>query len=590
VALLLLATSPSLPMAWDEGDALDRADAIREWFASWASPRGEVSPRKASPIRKGWPFTTTREGHPAFYGLVIAAGRAIAPDFLDPLSRYRLGPILLFALACGTVTAKLSQRWGTFAAIAAVLAILLQPRLFAHAHFASFDSPLTACWMLTWAALPFGAERRCSASHATQHRFHASALVCGVCLGLTMGCKASGWLAVIPVAVSQLLTYRRRFLLPLVAVLAIADATFIAVNPPLWHTPLAGFAHFFYLNLHRSAQPGLNISILFAGRMYNLDYPLPIYNTFLWTMIAVPLPLLAFFAAGLVFLLASRSHRRWGAVLILFWITLVLARAIPGTPPHDGIRQFLPAFAILGIIAGIGLSTVLRWSRMLIRRRAIYAIPREIFIRLCRRSPFQAWPGESPSSNASLSCPIHPHHDRLFRQGQQILTNCISLAILIFYCLPAYSVYIYTPQWLSYYNVLIGGLSGAERAGFEATYYWDALDWEVMEWLNHQAGHGRSVYLSTYPQWNLRRLQEWRWAVWKDASRPEDAAWYVVQNRPSGWTTTDGRLYQRGQAAFEKRIRRLGSSSPPLLKVFSRDEFLRWRATQAVLASPGVDP
>ena len=46
---------------------------------------------------------------------------------------------------------------------------------------------------------------------------------------------------------------------------------------------------------------------------------------------------------------------------------------------------------------------------------------------------------------------------------------------------------------LSYYNALIGGLSGAARAGMEPTYYWDAVTPEVRDWLNAhtEAGDGR---------------------------------------------------------------------------------------------------
>ena len=65
-AVLLLATSSGLPMVWDEGNAILRAEAIG---------RGD------------WQYTTQREGHPAFYGIVIALGQRIAAGELGYIRR-----------------------------------------------------------------------------------------------------------------------------------------------------------------------------------------------------------------------------------------------------------------------------------------------------------------------------------------------------------------------------------------------------------------------------------------------------------------------------------------------------------------------
>lgn len=557
-ALVLLVTSPLLPMSWDEGDALDRADAIRGWFSPVASPEHLPRPLTVEGIRRGWPFTTTREGHPAFYGLVIAVGHELAPRCLDPLTRYRFGPMLLFALACGGLAAKVARHWGPLAAAAAVLGILLQPRLFAHVHFASFDGPLTACWLLTWSALP--------ENHPTLPASHrlptVRLLLCGTALGLTMACKASGFLAVLPVVFSLALVFGRRAYIPISIVTATAATVFYAINPPLWAHPVSGLVRFFDLNLNRAAQPGLNISIWFGGRMYNLDHPLPWYNTLLWTAIAVPLPILTFFLVGTAWVLTCRSRRRGGVILGLFWLALILARAVPGTPPHDGIRQFLPSFGMLGVIAGIGLSGTYRWYRLVIRRRGSERPLRHgtqaTSTVKSARFPY-AVPARSPS------------------QKLRSAAGLLGIILALFYLAPVYALVIYTPQWLSFYNSLIGGAGGAARAGFEATYYWDALDDEVIRWLSERTSHDEAVFLATYPRWNLRRLRTWNRIDWQAASDPEQAAWYVVQNRPSGWSEIDRLLFAEGTASFEKRIRRLGPASPVLLKVFSRREYLKLR-------------
>lgn len=587
-AVVLISTSPLLPMVWDEGDALDRADAVRAWLSALRNQDHLPRPLTFEGLRRGWPFTTVREGHPAFYGIVIAMGREAAPSFLDPLTRYRFGPMLLFAIACGVVAAKVTKHWGWPAAATAVLGILLQPRLFAHAHFASFDGPLTSCWLLTWTALPFPC-RPARREPSSRIRSRVGFLVlCGAALGLTMGCKASGLLAVFPVTIALVLIFGRRAWIPIFIVLATAAAVFFAVNPPLWMNPVEGLNRFLYLNLHRADQPGLNISTWFAGRMYNLDHPLPWYNTILWTAIAVPVPILVFFLIGLISILISRSRRREGVILGLFWLTLVLARTVPGTPPHDGIRQFLPAFGILGIIAGIGLSIAYRWCRFAILRgrhgrslRPGLGIPcawLDALLRKCNNSPMENSPSQSETAIRAAAPP----------KRLRVTAGVLSSTLVLFYLSSGYSLFMYTPQWLSFYNRLIGGVGGAWRAGFEATYYWDALDDEALRWLSDHASPGGKVFLATYPKANLRRLRAWRPIYWDVASDPEQADWYVVQNRPSGWSEIDRRLFFEGRASFEKRIRRLGPASPVLLKVFSRREYLRLSRAATQFGSGGT--
>ena len=153
--LVLLATSPGLPIAWDEGNAIGRAERIAEWGRSWfqQGPNGK-HPLSREAISDHWHYTTQIEGHPAFYGIVIAAGHSIGARILPPLTAWRLGPILLFSLAAGAMFYRLGRDYSQAAGLAAVLALLLQPRLFAHAHFAICDSPLMACWILAWAAFP----------------------------------------------------------------------------------------------------------------------------------------------------------------------------------------------------------------------------------------------------------------------------------------------------------------------------------------------------------------------------------------------------------------------------------------------------
>src|SRR5262249_41181597 len=96
----------------------------------------------------------------------------------------------------------------------------------------------------------------------------------------------------------------------------------------------------------------------------------------------------------------------------------------------------------------------------------------------------------------------------------------------------ARSTWLYHPLQLSYYNVLIGGLSGAARAGMEPTYYWEAVTPDVREWLRTHTEPGRGIALGLPP--NSFDYPQHRGLLPRSTrARPLSAPrWFVVMNRP----------------------------------------------------------
>ena len=486
--VLLAVTSPGLPMAWDEGNAILRAEALTQ---------GK------------WLYTTQIEGHPALYGIVIAAGRAVSAAWLSPLQSARLGPIALFSLAAGAMFYRLARERSLPAAVAGVAALVTLPRLFAHAHFASIDGPLTSCWILAWAT--FAAAR-------TSRR---GAVLWGVALGATLSAKATGWIAPIPFLLVTA-AYRDRAGMKALGVgLPVAMLAFFVLNPPLWHEPIAGSMRFFELNLHRADQPGLNISTWFLGRMYNLDFPLPWYNTLFWTAVVVPSGTLVLAVVGLGGTSRRWRSARWEMLIVANWAILLVVRALPGAPPHDGVRLFLPSLAFLAALAGLGCDDLIGY--------------------VARR-----WP------------------DR--RRPVRIAGAAVLLVLLV----NTVELVRYGPQWLSHYNRLIGGLPGATAAGMEPTYYWDALDASVLDWLHAHTKPDEKVWFAAGSFENLVLMQ--RWGLLRreiSTDRPGTYRWYVIQHRPSAWPPVDRRLFLDGEAAYSKRL--LGV---PLVKVFAFEDYI----------------
>jgi hypothetical protein len=510
-------------MVWDEGSAISRSEGIIHWAKRWPGGGKEPGPLTEEAIRQDWQFTTQIEGHPAFYGIVIALGRSVSEAWLSPLDAARFGPILLFGIAVGAMFYRMARDYSFASALGAVGALMILPRMFAHAHFALWDGMLTACWILSWAVFGPACRR------------WPWAILWGVLLGMTISTKATGWIAPLPFLVWALVYRDRRALRAITVGMPIALGTFFLLNPPLWHHPINGMATFLQLNTNRAANPSLNISTWFLGRMYNLDYPLPWYNTLVWTAVTVPVGMLLLVGVGLVNVVRHPCVQKAAVLLVGNWVVLLIVRALPFAPPHDGVRLFLPSFAFLAALAGLGVGSLVSWG-------AGGGTPRRL------------------GATAGL---------------------------LVLYVGSATSLLWYAPQWLSYYNLVIGGLPGATAAGMEPTYYWDGLDRSVLNWLHAETPADEKILfgpivgqnIQAGPMENLRWMR--RWGLFRrdfDFSMSGEYRWYVLQHRPSGMWPVDHWLVQNGNPAFRKTIRP-GGWGPwrldvPLVEVYPFEEFV----------------
>ncbi len=237
-------------------------------------------------------------------------------------------------------------------------------------------------------------------------------------------------------------------------------------------------------------------------------------NTLVWTAITVPSGLLLLFFVGLGLVVRKKELRWPGLFLFLNFITLLVSRALPGTPAHDGTRLFVPAFAFLAILAGQGAAGLWRLERNRIPTRILVA-----GIYLC--------------------------------------------------CL--FNLFFYAPQWLSYYNVLIGGLPGAACVGMEPTYYWDGFDQEVIDWLNDHTmpnegvvfsdGNDRAFLLNKNGRANDPHFRRVPLSfLVSEKKRGHDFRYFVLQNRPGlGTEQTKHSLgISKKKPVFAKTIRKGG--------------------------------
>jgi hypothetical protein len=509
--VFLVSTSPAIPIVWDEGEYLDRANHLLIWFRLiWhpADPGGGFHAFSARIIHDQWHFFTWDEGHPAWAVVPMAITKGLLGSVLQELTAARLATMAIFSVACGVLAFHIRTTFGTIAAAIAVTSLLTFPRIFSEAHFATLDAQLTAWWLILWAV-------------DLQQRSDGISLVkVGGIAGFTSAAKFTGWLAWAPLVVSRLITRERRCMFGLLLIIPVGLLTFWLVSPPLWHHPIRDLRVHVGLNMNRT----LDVPISFFGRTYDLNHSLPWYNTVTWLFIVTPLPILILGFIGLGRCLSRRD--RPSISIVLHWSTLMIVRAFPGVPGHDGIRLFLPAFGFWCVLAGVGGQHV--WDTS------------------------SRWAGARRATIARAALVI------------ALVGDLANLAR-------------YYPQTLSHYNILVGGVRGAAALGMEPTYWWDSLDSDVLNWLNEHTEPGARVAFSSSA--NIGLLHAWGRLRPAQAPRGGVFAWYVLQNRTAFLADSDRQLLARGTPALTKyagwhrTVRAPRDLDVPLLLVFPYEQY-----------------
>jgi hypothetical protein len=222
--------------------------------------------------------------------------------------------------------------------------------------------------------------------------------------------------------------------------------------------------------------------------------------------------------------MARARARRDDLIWPMSWAVLMLVRALPNAPGHDVERLLLPSLASLCILAGIGVGWVAD--------------------RLSLVSLKLSWAGLGLAALA--------------------LGECL-LGIVRTY-----------PYNLSYYSVAVGGLPGAERLGFEETYYWDTLGPEFLAWVRRRSEQGPLELEFPIGLLNILILRDWglfpadvKVTQLDTATHPD----YVLQRNRGIYTPADWWLERRGNPIFT--IARQGVD---LLRVYPADEIARARA------------
>jgi len=259
------------------------------------------------------------------------------------------------------------------------------------------------------------------------------AFLCGFFFGLSLLTKGNALFLPLALWPWGLLLYRKRALPAVLSMAIIGPVLFFAFWPWMWLDPLGMLRGFIADKLNRVIIP-----VRYLGVTYKTSYA-PWHYPFLLTALTIPVGI--FFALILEVISIFRRRTHSFEFFILWNLLVVLAvAALPNAPKYDGVRLFLPAFPFVAVLAAFGFKRV--WDFLLKR---------------FRRKAFAA---------------------------------ALLLVFLVSQFFPALFMF---PYGLSYYNGFVGGLAGAQRLGFETTYWNEACDGRIYDFLNAKSPLGASV-------------------------------------------------------------------------------------------------
>jgi len=478
-------------VTWDEPEYFASAERIQSWVAELVrDPAAALQPES---IVAAWdpPEHDYFNPHPPVYKEGMALTEALFGDLLGPVAGFRLSPAILFAILVGSLVWVVSGVAGIPAGVAAGLSLVLMPRVFGHAHFGATDMPLTVFWAL--ATLSFAA---CLRSGSRSGFF-----VAAVALAFALGTKFTGWLLPIPLLIWAIL---ERKWWPWFVLVPVSLAIWYVVVPPSWHDPLDFVAHLVAESLSRDVTAPM--TTYYLGTMH--PYEVPWHQSLVMMLVTVPVGILALSFVGALLALGSLKIRRpespkvglarLSVLNIGFFLVLM---GLPSSPNHDGVRLFLPLFPFVAVLAGLGFGLLLTEAQRTLSDRA------------------------------------------------QLLAV---LSIGSLYFLPAWWQTTHTaPYYLSYYNELIGGLPGAERAGMDVSYWYDAMTPAFLARVERELPENAKVL--TWPTWKyfeeLQSLGRFRSDI--EISREWPSPYLLMLARKSTLRSPNALLFPPFDAIYE---------------------------------------
>ncbi len=256
-------------------------------------------------------------------------------------------------------------------------------------------------------------------------------------------------------------------------------------------------------------------------------------------LVTTPVPTVIFALTGVLTSVWRGSPLGRPAIsALLLWLVVPIARSsLPGVLNYDVIRRFMEYVPALAIFAGIGGAALIEWtsrSGWLSRHRVSWAV---------------------------------------------------RAAVLGGFLWPIVAIWQYFPYEGAYYNVLVGGLRGAQSRAFKhSTDYGVSAYREGIDWINRHADPNSFLIVhlpSPVPYYRLRKDITWSTHLWMDQLVSEGRAVYLmyVTREPYDYNICVAEAFHRP----EHEIRRDGGT---LLRIFKLTPESRPVVSRNVLPVP----
>ncbi len=422
-------------------------------------------------------------------GIASKGGEFLAPWLggNDPYNVHpaRLAPAIAFGLLVGLVTLSCGQRYGRAGGLAAGFSVMVMPRMFAHAHLAALDTFLCLFWTLAILSVEWALR---------SHRPVMTTSFAGLALGLALLTKIHAWFLVPIVGVWTL--GRRwmddpncpraggrgafaRSIFIMIAWASVGFATYLIGWPWLWYDTLPRLSRYLGTGVDR-----LSLRVLYFGQVY-ADRDVPWHYPWFYFAVSVPIGLQVF---GLFGVRRAWRERKSDPFLILLIGAILTFLLVFSTriPVYDGERLILLTFPLWAIVIGAGFQSIWEYQPSVV--------------------------------------------------GPQLIKGFLALSLV----LQSYGLVTTYPFGLSYFNLLVGGLRGADQLGLEVTYWGDAVDVVLLDRLAQEVQPGETVALvptlhHIQPVATLTPALVAKNVRLLDQSAFESANWLIVSRREAYW-------------------------------------------------------
>jgi 4-amino-4-deoxy-L-arabinose transferase-like glycosyltransferase len=262
--------------------------------------------------------------------------------------------------------------------------------------------------------------------------------------GMALATKFTAVLIPAPLVLWALVYRDRASLRNFILMLLVAPLVAIALNPGWWHDPIAKIGAYVATSLSRDEH--IPIPTLYFGQA--LPFRPHWSYAPVMTALTIPLSTLVLFLIGTGRLAFKTDERSYDLLMFMTIPVLLLIVMLTNAPLHDGVRQFIYIMPFIAYCAGTGFAVLTGSLERLI-----------------------------PITALRVS-----------------ITASLLLAAVAY---PALETARSHPFELSYYNRLIGGLPGAHRRGMEVTYWYEALNDDMLSVINRTVPPGALV--SSFP-------------------------------------------------------------------------------------------